>query len=440
VTRKAKIRLLRSQALQLEVLQHPARFKVLACGRRFGKTETGKIAAVETAARGGVAWYIARNYGQSVEVWDSFKATLHGIARKKEVDRLLTLPGGGEIRVRSANDPDALRGSGLDLAILDEAAHMPAEVWQAAIRPALADRQGSALFFSTPNGKNWFFDLWVRGQDPLQPDWQSWHFPTSASPTVQPGEIEAARAELPDHWFKQEFLAEFTDDAGTVFRNLAAVCVGQPQEPTKGHLYVFGVDFARHNDFSCIAVYDVTTARMVYLDRFNQVDWTLQRGRLTALARRYAPAEIVAEANSIGEPNIEELTKEGLPMVAFTTTAASKGPLIDALSLAIERGDVTLLDDPVLRGELEAYTIERLPSGHYRYSAPPGGHDDTVMAAALGWHGVKGRLNYSPQVIRLPFSGLYNSADKRNRIKPEPRGASAPRADWWNRGKVRPRS
>jgi len=115
----------------------------------------------------------------------------------------------------------------------------------------------------------------------------------------------------------------------------------------------------------------------------------MQRDRLRALSDRWRPGVIWAEANSIGSVNIEALQAHGLPVRPFQTTVQSKGPLIEALALAMERGEVTLLDDPVLRGELNAYMTERLPSGAYRYGAPPGMHDDTVIAVALGWMGVR---------------------------------------------------
>jgi hypothetical protein len=94
------------------------------------------------------------------------------------------------------------------------------------------------------------------------------------------------------------------------------------------------------------------------------------------------------EANSMGSVNIEALQSEGFPVRPFQTTAGSKNPLIEALALAIERREIALLPDDVLLYELASYTLERLPGGGYRYTAPPGAHDDTVMATALAWHGV----------------------------------------------------
>lgn len=376
---------------QHEILRHPARFKVVACGRRFGKTETGKILLIERALAGCVGWWISPTYRMADDVWRELKWALDGaIVQKNEEMRRLDVAGGGVIRVRSGRDPDGLRGAGLDLAVLDEAAYLHPDVWRAAIRPALADRRGEALFLSTPRGRNWFWGVWMNGQSAAHPDWMSWRFPTAANPLIDPAEIEAARASLPERVFREEYLAEFQDDGGLVFRRVeACATVDVGEQPRAGARYVFGVDWAREDDFTCIAVLDADRRRLVALDRFNEIGWSLQRGRLAALADRWQPEAIWAEANSIGGPNIEALQAEGLPVIPFTTTATSKGPLIEALALALERDELAILRDPALLGELGAYRLERLPSGRFRYGAPPGGHDDCVIALALAWHGAQ---------------------------------------------------
>jgi phage terminase large subunit-like protein len=362
---------------------------VVACGRRFGKTETGKILVIERALAGLTAWWISPTYRMADDVWRSLKATLAGVALEKdERMRRIALPGGGVIRVQSGHDPDALRGAGLDVAVLDEAAYLHPDVWRAAIRPALSDRRGEALFLSTPRGRNWFWGLYMRGQQ-NGGQWQSWRFPTTANPLIDSAEIEAAREMMPERLFRQEYLAEFLPDAGGVFRGVeAAATVAAGESPDPGERYVFGVDWGRVNDFTVVAVLAVESRRLVALDRFNGIGWALQRARLADLAAIWQPETIWAEANSIGGPNVEALQAEGLPVAPFTMTASNKGPLIEGLALAIERGDLALLRDPVLIGELEAYSVERLPGGGFRYSAPAGAHDDTVIASALAWHGV----------------------------------------------------
>jgi hypothetical protein len=144
-----------------------------------------------------------------------------------------------------------------------------------------------------------------------------------------------------------------------------------------------GVDWGKSNDFTVIAVGDTTTKRMVAMDRFNQIDYRVQRARLATLAERYNPGVIMAESNSMGEPIIEQLQADGLPVRGFQTTNASKAAIIEALGLALERSEIMLLNDPVLVGEMQAYEMDRLPSGMVRYGAPEGMHDDTVMATAL---------------------------------------------------------
>jgi hypothetical protein len=146
-----------------------------------------------------------------------------------------------------------------------------------------------------------------------------------------------------------------------------------------------GCDWGRREDFTALAVIDATTQRVVALDRFTLVEWALQRERLVTLARQWRVAHILAEANAMGEPNIEALQREGLPIEAFWTTARNKPHIVESLNLAIERGELALLPDETLLGELEAYTFTQMPSGTYRYHAPPGLHDDTVIALALAW-------------------------------------------------------
>jgi hypothetical protein len=134
------------------------------------------------------------------------------------------------------------------------------------------------------------------------------------------------------------------------------------------------------------------------LERFNQIDYAVQVGRLRALCERFRPAVVVAERNSIGEPLIEQLQREGMPVQPFQTTNASKTVAIEALALAFERGEIAILADPVLVGELQAYEMERLPSGLVRYSAPAGMHDDTVMALALAWSGMGQAPSFGPNI------------------------------------------
>ena len=378
---------------QAQVMDNPARFKVVACGRRWGKTELGitsiLIAAIGQNKR---CWWLAPTRKMASQVWRDLKRAAKPLKRKQisESERRIDLPGGGMIAVHSAWYPDNLRGEGLDFVVLDEAAFMHPQLWIQIIRPMLATTRGSALFLSTPNGRNWFYNLHQLGQDPQWSDWQSFHFTTADNPLIDPQELAEIEALTPEHVWNSEYLAHFSDHSGQVFRGISdAVAAEGFDGPQPGHTYVAGVDWGRSKDYTAIAIIDATAGKMTALDRFSGVGWDLQRDRLKSLVQRWQPQIIWAEANSIGEPNIEALTREGLPVRPFFTTSKSKSPLIESLALAIERNDISLLDDPVLLGELANYSLQRLPSGAWRYSAPSGGHDDTVIATALAWYGAQ---------------------------------------------------
>lgn len=374
-----------------EVWDSCARFKIVDAGRRWRKSSLGATACIACAAQGKRAWWVGPTFPVAMIGW----RMIHGLAVQVpgvEVNKSelrVTFPSGGWVQVKSADNPDSLRGEGLDLAVLDECAVMKEEAWTASIRPALSDRKGGALFISTPRGHNWFWRIYQRG---LQGgEWQSWKFPTASNPHIDPAEIEAARQSLPERIFAQEYLADFIEDSGGVFRRvLEAATVPADMQPDKTHQYAGGLDWAKSADFSVITILDLTTRQLVFMDRFNQVDYSLQKGRVQAAYERWRPDVIIAERNSIGEPLLEDLQRLNLPVQGFMTTNATKAQIIEGLALAFERGEIGIPNDPVLLGELQAYEMERLPSGTFRYSAPEGMHDDCVMSLAMAWYAASG--------------------------------------------------
>ena len=385
---------------QLEVHNSDARFKVLSAGRRWGKTRLGVNECLDAASKGGRAWWVSPSYKTSEVGWRPLRQIARKIpnAEVRLVDRMVTLPGGGFVAVRSADNPDSLRGEGLDFVVMDECAFMQKEAWTEAIRPALSDRQGKALFISTPKGRNWFWENYQRGINGEE-GWQSWTFPTSSNPYIEASEIEAAKRDLPELIFRQEYLAEFVDDSGGVFRRVQEAAILEAQEPQPGRQYVAGVDVASSIDFTVVSVLDAESKEMVYLDRFNRVDYPVLIDRLESVYKRYGLTSMVVESNSIGRPVIDELVTRGLNIVPFTTTSATKQAIIQSLQSAFENGAIRVLDDPVLIGELLSFEAKRNASGSFSYSAPSGMHDDTVMSLAIAWSGMQERV----QVIKNPF-------------------------------------
>ena len=224
-------------------------------------------------------------------------------------------------------------------------------------------------------------------RDPERKDWVCSQMPTAGNPRIDSDEIESARLDITEAAFNQEYLALFVNWEGSVFRRInEAATVAPTSEPEAGHQYVIGCDWGRSNDYTVFVVLDASARAVVALDRSNRVDYAVQCGRLRAVRDLWRPEEIIAEHNSIGQPVIEQLTRDGVRIDPFTTTHASKAQAIDAFALAFERGDIRIPNDPVMIGELVAYRSEVLPSGLVRYGAPTGQHDDTVMALAMAWH------------------------------------------------------
>jgi len=208
---------------QLEVYEDTTRFKVLAAGRRWGKTRLGIVTSLEVALRGGRAWWIAPTYGIATVGW---RAVMQAVMQIPDVaysqgdfireqdrmrlgDRIVTLPGGGSIAIKSGDNPQRLRGEGLDYVVMDEAAFLREELWSQVIRPALTERQGKALFISTPNGHNWFHELYLRAQE--RKGWKAFHYPTASNPFIPADELEQAKEEIGSLLFAQEYKAEFLE-------------------------------------------------------------------------------------------------------------------------------------------------------------------------------------------------------------------------------------
>jgi hypothetical protein len=300
--------------------------------------------------------------------------------------------------------------------IIDEAAHARhlQEAWEQTIEYTLADLNGDAWFISTPYGRNYFWELWQHG-NPDNPkrkaDWAAFTAPSMENPHITPGWMEEKRKTSPERVFSQEVLAQFLQEGAGVFRRVTdAVDPSLETDHFKvdeihQHHYVFGVDWGRHNDYTVIVVIDVTARAVVAVDRFTQIDYAVQLGRLQAMHRRFPGSPILAESNSMGGPLIEDLQRKSLPVRAFHTSAQSKAQVIESLALAFEQAKLRIPAVQWLIDELMAFDQERLPSGGTRYCAPKNGHDDGVMALALAWSACIG-TDSSPTSTLTSVQGL----------------------------------
>lgn len=374
---------------QQQVKGERKRRNVLCCGRRWGKNVFLQDLAVETglAHRAPIGW-AAPVYKQTLDDYRTLANTLAPVlTRKSSAEMRLEIVGGGVIEFWSMEKPENIRGKKYKRFIINEAGMVPdlLDIRNFIIAPTLIDYRGDEYMAGTPKGMNGFFHLYNMQGD----DWMRWQMSSYENPHIPASELDDLKLTMTERAYSQEILAQFLEDGGGVFRNVRASATLQPSEPEDSQ-YVIGVDWGRTNDATVFAVVDVKARKMVYLDRMLDTDYASQRIRLKSLSKRYHRAAVLAEANSIGQPNIEVLQTAGVPVQGFTTTNATKAEIIQTLELAFERQEIEILDNELLINELMSYRSEKLPSGLVRYSAPTDMHDDTVIALALAWWAASG--------------------------------------------------
>ncbi|MEI6789370.1 MAG: terminase family protein [bacterium] len=381
------------------------RFRTVCTGRRFGKT---LCLAAELLSRGGsekageYGW-IAPTYNVADRGIEAIRMIAEGnievSGRAPTRVEFRTKIGMTRIWFLSADNPDNIRGFGFQGVVIDEAAAIPVSVWHYVLRPTIAQTLGWAVFVSTPKGRNWFYDLYTRGMDPNETDYASFTFPSKASPFFPAKEWDEAKRTLPADVFRQEYEAEFMEDSAGVFRNVDACTVPYSAEATKGDYHrsvVIGCDVAKHTDWTVLIAMDAETGRCFAMERFNHLDWPIQKERILAFARKYR-GRIILDATGVGDPIYDDLKRVYGDIEGFKFTSASKTALIQRLIVAVEqrrvqwsaasnRLSVTSDQWDVLTSEMKRYEYEISPTGGITYNAPSGYHDDCVMALALANH------------------------------------------------------
>lgn len=367
---------------------------VCFAGRRYGKTQAGVTRLLKYATQEpGMYWWVGLSWRSASmkRAWRLLKSFVREIWRAlnqdsakyiKEATKDLVLPNGSEIWLRTAEKPDSLAGEGLNGVIIDEFSLMREIVWTEFIEASLLDNRGWAFFIGVPKGMNWSSQLWLKAAG--REGWLQRRYTSYDNPFLPHDKIDEIQRNTSERIFEQEYLAQIKDDSGAVFRNVAN-CTGAiaQAEGIDNHSYVFGVDWGKLHDYTVISVYDETERQQVALDRFNQIDYPFQLERLKLWYERFRPREILAEQNAMGVPLIDQLRRMQLPVRGFQTLQNSKAHIIEALALAFERESIMILADDILVSELQAYEVERLPGGSWRYGAPDGMHDDCVIATAL---------------------------------------------------------
>lgn len=411
---KKRVRLYQPHSGQLRIHRSKARFRVVVCGRRFGKTlmACNEIVKFSLQHKNSNNAWIAPTYRQSKIAYRLIRRALREvIVYKSDSELRLEFGNGAVIQFFSSDNYDALRGNGFHFVVIDEFADVDEKAWSEAIRPTLSDTGGLALIIGTPKGQNFFYEVFLRGdksnpESAKFPDWASFSAPTAANPYIKPYELVTAKAELPEDTYNQEYLAVFLKTGAGVFRGLEDCIAGEldpSYQPIKGHTYILGWDAAKHADYSVITLIDASTGRVVYWDRLNEVAYPKQVAWVAAVAARFK-AHVWMDVTGIGSPLYDYLrpigSKRGFRVNEYLFTNSTKKELVECLQLAIQNKHVSIPKIEVLLKELRQFQYKILPSRAITYEAPKGAHDDCVISLALAAYGAaqpRGPVMWSPE-------------------------------------------
>lgn len=412
---------------QREVYEDEHRFKVLNCGRRWGKTKLGvkmmlreAMGAPLSGQKNKLVWWVAPTYKV---VKRGYAETLRQLPRELlthdpppesnfDAGRSVTLrlKTGNKIEFYSAERPGGMLGEGVQYAVIDEAATIPSTVWEQVIRPTLMDTKGGGVLISTPRGRNWFYKRWRAGQDPQDRSWASWTFSSYDNPHIDDSEIEEMKAELPSLIFAQEALAKFIADGSNVFgwddtviqQNLInqSTHLVEGIKP-RGHVFL-GVDLARTNDYTVFYGANEGNMRNVYYERLNALRWKEQKRRLRRAVNRLEAAgaesvTLVMDETGVGQPIVEDMEDLGYDVIGVNFTS-DKTKMVSRLAKDLETGRAFLLENAQIE-EFEDYQMATTKQGRITYAAPEGDHDDVVSAKMLSHWGIT--TEGSPNVTTL---------------------------------------
>jgi len=300
---------------QEEVFTDKTRFKVIAAGRRCGKSRlaaTTLLLEGLNCPAGSAVLYVAPTNGQARQIiWNVLLDLGRDVIAASHVNNQdITLVNGAVIYVRGADRPDTLRGVSLTYAVLDEVADIKPEAWEQVIRASLSDKKGRAMFIGTPKGRNWFYDLYKLGQNNEDEDWKSWHFTTKDNPLIDPKEIESAKKTLSSFAFKQEYMASFDNAGSDIFKE---EWIKYGEEPEYGSYFV-AVDLAgfeevakqaanakKRLDETAIAIVKVTDDGKWFVKEIQHGRWDIREtaAKILMAMRDYRPASIGIERGSL---------------------------------------------------------------------------------------------------------------------------------------------
>jgi RNA-binding protein YhbY len=295
-------------------------------------------------------------------------------------DLVLNFTTGSTMLFYSAEAYDSIRGETFDALVGDEVAFWKPEAWNEVLKATVLVKGKKVLLLSTPKGKNQFYTLF--NQSINNDNYHSFYGTSFDNPFIERSEIEDARRMLPDHIFRQEYLAEFLDDASSVFRNIKE-CIEIGEET---RTLFAGVDLGRADDYTVLTIVDQNN-KEVYCERWRHLEWSTIINNVVTQLNKYKP-NVLIESNGAQDAIYEQIRDKvnynKSKVKPFVTTSKSKQAIVENLIVAFENKEIGIIGKDWQVSELETFTYEyNLKTSTIKYSAPSGLHDDYVMSRAI---------------------------------------------------------
>lgn len=338
-----------------------------------------------------IAW-VSPIYKQCKKVFDEMVQAFSGssLIESNASELIIKCPNGSTIQFFSAERYDNIRGFTFDYLVCDEFAFMAEQAWTEVLRATVLVKGKKVLLISTPKGKNHFYRLF--NLDGTNPQYKSFK-QTSYDGLALKDEIDGARDTLPSHIFKQEYLAEFTDDGAGVFKDIPI-----NDTPEESECYYGGLDLGRADDYTVLTILN-DKGQMVLCERWRHQSWQFIINNVASRLMQYK-AVCYVEVNSIGDVVIEQIRAQWSKVEPFVTTSKSKQDAVEALQIAAQNKKFTSLNIDWLKSEFDIFSFEYShKTRSIKYSAPPGFHDDGVMSCCFAWQAFKNLKNSGEYVF-----------------------------------------
>lgn len=413
----------RPEKHQIPIITNPARFKVLVMHRKAHKTTlcVNELMRWANSVKG-TYWYVAPFLGQAKKIiWEDPemlpKYCPPEIWEKRNNSEMkLMFPNGSIIYVLGADHPDSLRGPNPRGVILDEYGDMKVDVWSAIVQPIMtANPKAWTWFVGTPKGKNDFYHKFMFGNDNDKSNWFSTILKASQSGIIKKEDLAEAKTTTTESFYQQEYECEFLEDAGQFFKGLSKI-VYEPGEVDSLHPsgdFTLGVDLAKYNDWTVITPFNLNTFTAYPQERFNQIDWNLQKARISNNYFKYNCADLRIDSTGLGDPITDDLRNAGVYISddnAVKFTEATRRQLLDNLSILIEQQFIKIPNDEGLIDELESFRYEMTTgaSGKPKITVrvPDSQHDDRVFSLALAVYKLDPRQKRKKTMTEF---NLYNT-------------------------------